>query len=343
MTFKEFIQTISTYEYFDYTHIMEIPKSSLAFAKTLTIEQWNEIYQQRVAIALCCIIDNDINILFSTDCYKNNIFSESLIIDNGSVVIDKNKIDKIIISAPRNKNGEIQFSNTPSEFGQIEIISPNILKDKKEVVPNIRIQEIAENLEDKFDFVIDLRRKHCGQVTVDNNLWQVFNHEYRYLIEHSKKHYFSSDLSKIIDAESILGVDLSGKNIDSASFISNDIFYYKTRETYTNYSDIRCGLISISRGEIINNNRYSNVVKYVGGNYFVVDLYEENNGLKIKYGLININGVELLPPIYAEIRAVFQKDKSIKFWVKKEMNNNDWLIFEQDSKNIRMAKKNDYK
>lgn len=342
MTTNEFIQTISTYESFPYTHIMEIPKSSLVFAKTLNNEQWNEIYQQRVAIALCCIIDNDINILFSIDCYKNNILPESSILDNGSIFINKNNIAKILISAPRNKKGEIQFSNTPSEFGQIEIISPNIIKDKKEVGPNTRISEKAENLEDKFDFVFNLRGKHCGQVHVDNNLWQVFEHEYKYLIQHNEKYYFSSDLDKLIDAKSILGVDLSGKNIDSASFISNDFFYYHTRETYTNYSDIRCGLISISRGEIINNNRYSNIIRYFGGNYFTVDLFDDDNGLKIKKGLIDVNGEELLPPIYDELKTVIQKDKSIKFLVKKEKNDNDWLIFEKGSKNIRIAKENDY-
>lgn len=342
MIFKDFIQTVSNYECFSYTHIMEIPKTSLAFAKTLNNEQWNAIYQQREAIALCCKIDNDINILFSNDCYRENIFPESSIIEIGSIVIDKNKITEIRISAPRNKNGEIEFSNTPSEYGKIEIILQSNIKNKKEVGHNIRIREKAENLEDKFDFVINLRGVHCGQVTIDNNLWQVFEHEYKYLIEHSKKYYFSSDLDKLIDAKSILGIDLSGKNIDSASFISNDLFYYNTRQTYSNYSDIRCGLISISRGEIINNNRYSNVVKYVGGNYFVVNLFDDNNGLKIKYGLTDINGEQLLPPIYYEIRPVIHKDKSIKFWIKTEKMSNDWLIFEQDEKNIRMAKENDY-
>jgi hypothetical protein len=342
MTFKEFIETVSTYECFSYTHIMEIPKSSLAFAKKLNNEQWNTILQQRGAIALCCKIDNDINILFSSDCYKDNIFPETSIIDNGSIVIDKNKIAEIIISAPRNEKGEIQFSNTPSEFGLIEIISPNIIKDKKEVGPNIRIKEKAKNLEEKFDFVINLREKHCGQVSVDNNLWQVFEHEYIYLIQHNEKYYFSSDLNNLIDAEVVLAIDLNEKNIYSASFISNDLFYYSTRETYTNYSDCRCGLISISRGQILNSNRYYGVVHYVGGNYFIVNSFYENNRLMIKNGLIDINGEELLPPIYYEIRSVIQKDKSIKFWIKKEKIDNDWMIFEQDKKNIRMAKENDY-
>jgi hypothetical protein len=187
MTFKEFIQTVSTYECFSYTHIMEIPESSLAFAKTLSNDQWNTIYEQRAAIALCCKFDNDIIFLFSSNCYKNNVFPESSIVVDGRIVIDKNKIEEIIISAPRNIKGEIQFSITPCEFGQIKIISPNIIKDKKELGSNIRITEKAINLEDKFDFVINLRGKHCGQVTVENNLWQAFEHEYKYLIEHSNK------------------------------------------------------------------------------------------------------------------------------------------------------------
>lgn len=342
MTFNEFIQTVSTYECFSYTHIMEIPKSSLAFAKTLNNEQWNAIFQQRVAIALCCKTDTDINILFSIDCYKDNIFPESSIIDSGSIVIDKHKIAEIIISAPRNKKGEIQFSNSPSEFGQIEIISPNIIKGKKEVEQNIGFLGKAENLEDKFDFVVNLRSKHCGQVSVDNKLWQIFEHEYKYLIQHNEKYYFSSDLNNLIDAKVVLAIDLNEKNITSASFISNDLFYYSTRETFTNYSDIRCGLISISRGQILNNNRYHGVVSYVGGNYFIVNFFYENNRLIIKNGLINLNGEELLPPIYDEILPVIQKDKSYKFWIKKEKMDNDWLIFEYDEKNIRMGKENDY-
>jgi hypothetical protein len=339
MTFKEFIETISNYEYFPYSHIMEIPESSLAFAKTLSNDQWDTIYEQKVAIALCCKIKNDIIILFSSDCFKDNIRTESSIKDKGSIVIDKDEIGKIQISAPRNKRGEIKFSDTPIKFGQIEIISPDIKKVKKQLEPKINRKE---NLEDNFDFVINLRGQLCGHVSVDNKIFQIFEHFYKYLIRHNYRYFFSSDLINLIDAKDVLGIELNEKNITGASFISDDIFYYNTRETFTDYSDSRCGLISISKGEIINNNRYTSVDHFVGGNHFIVNFFENSNGLQIYHGLIDINGKELLPPIYDKIMPVIEKDKPIIFRIKKERKDNDFYIFEQDSSNLRIATDNDF-
>lgn len=365
MTFEYFIETISPYEYFPYTHIMEIPESSLEFAKALNHEQWNSIYSQRVAIALCCKINSNINILFSNDCYQGNIFPESAIIENGCMLVDLNQISKVLSLAPRNQKGEIHFSDAPSIFGQIRIIPQKIVENKKDVElnaglfksPKTQIETNdndssksddgrVENSKNTFDWVINLREKHCGQVTVqetkDKKLFKVFDHEYKYLIKNDGKYYFSINLETLIDARVLLGIDLNEKRIDSASFISNDLFYYTTRSTFTDYSDCRCGLISISGGEIINNNRYTDVSLYVGGYYFIVNYYDESNGLKIKSGLVDINGEELLPTNFNEIRPVFQKDNSFKFWIQKEKMDAYWMIFEQKTRKIRDATEEEY-
>jgi WG containing repeat len=346
MDLNEFIETISQHEVFPYTHIMEIPESSLEFAKTLKPDQWNVIFSKRLAIALSCQISDTISIVFSEECYRENILPDSAKVEKGCIILNKNVISNIVISAPLNEKGKIKFSENPCEFGKLHINSKEGIENKEEVYKDNWFSEKTQNPEDKFDRVINLRPNHVGQVIVDGNYYH-FDHEYKYLVEYDGNYYFSTDLENLIDAKNVLGVSLNGKNINDASFISDDLFYYKTRDTYSNYQDCRCGLISIAAGELIKNNRYSYVVRPIGNDYFIVNIYNDGNEkekkeLTIKFGLIDKTGKELVPPIYEEIIPVLKEDKTIKIWVQKAKNDKDWMIYDHQIGKLRVALQEDY-
>ena len=71
--------------------------------------------------------------------------------------------------------------------------------------------------------------------------------------------------------------------------------------------------------------------RFCGGKYFIVDLKYLTDGYQIRTGLIDINGNELLPPIYNEIRLITQEDNKFKFCVKKDKTDDEGFIYEQDS------------
>jgi hypothetical protein len=343
MRFKEFLDTISDYEYFSYTHIMEIPELSLAYAKTLNNEQWNLIYREKQSIALCCCIENKVHIIFSNDCYQLVNIAESTKVESGCLIENLYNFKKIIISAPQNFKNKIEYSNNLFEMGQIEIIYDTLNNEK--IKFNSEVDLNNNRLEDKYDSVINLWNKHCGLVMLDNKTWEVFKYKYQYFIRYNDKYFFSTDLLTLYDAASILNINLNEKNIDSASFISEDFFYYTTRVNYTNYDDIKCGLINILNGVIITCNSYYGICNFYKNKYFKVSIKNSNNSkypYGFSYGLIDINGEELLQPIYFDIRLVVRKDNTFNIWLKEEKGSEDWLIYEQLSNKIRKAEEIDF-
>lgn len=343
MIFKEFIDTISDYEYFSYTHIMEIPESSFEYSKTLNNEQWNLIYREKQSIALCCCIENNVHIIFSNDCFKVENILESTKVDNGCIIENRDNIKQVYINAPRNISNEINFSENPHEFGTIELASELFKQNITIPEPNFKTIEKPFRLEDNFEDVIDLRKATCAQVSVDEKLWYVFEHEFKYLVLQKSKYYFTPDLVKLVEASQILPYNLDEINIYHASFISNELFYYTTLEIFENHkNDTRCGLISVTKGEILKGDRYSSVQRFCGGKYFIVDLKYLTDGYHIKTGLIDINGNELLPPIYNDIKLITKEDNKFEIWLKKEKTDDEWFIYEQDSNNIRKAEEIDF-
>ena len=326
MIFKEFIDTISDYEYFLYTHIMEIPESSFEFSKTLNNEQWNLIYREKKAIALYCCIQNMAHIVFSNDSFKvKNIF-ETTKVDNGCIIENRDIIKQVYINAPRNISNEIKFSENPHEFGTIELASELFKQNITIPEPNFKTIEKPFRLEDNFENVIDLREASCGQVSVDEKAWHIFEHEFKYLVSQNSIYYFTPDLVKLVEASQVLPYNLNEIDIYHASFISNELFYYTTLEIFENHkNDTRCGLISVTKGEILKGDRYSSVKRFCGGKYFIVDLKYLTDGYHIKTGLIDINGNELLPPIYNEIRLITQEDNKFKFCVKKDKTDDEFI------------------
>lgn len=334
MKFENFIASISDYEYFPYTHIMEIPKESLPYAKTLNQKEWNFIYEKKSAIALCCIIDEEINIVFSENCYQDNKIPKSVKIDLGVISINKSNLSSIIISAPRNKNGEIEFSDTIIEYGKIEIFSELHLDEISNLKDSL-LKKSEVSIYDRYDFVIDMRKNHCGQVSIDNKLWSINKQKYQYLIQHSNTYYFSNDGLNIVEVKSILGVDLNNKEISNASFLTDDLFYYQTIEFISKINERRCGLISISKGEILKNDVYTSISHYIGEKYLVVDKIEHTPHYNIRKGLIDINNFELLSPSYWEINYTIQNDNSYLFQVYKFFGDKKWQIFDPNSKILR--------
>lgn len=343
MTFEEFSATISPTEFFGYTHIMEIPESSLSFAKMLNNEQWNTILEKNFAIGLCCCIENMVHIIFSNNCYKVTEVLKSTIVENGIIIENRENIKQIYIKAPRNITNEIHFSDNPYDIGTIELISEHFKKNSTIPEPKFKSIEKPLRLEDNFDHVINLRKATCAQVSVDEKLWHVFEHEFQYLVLKNSIYYFTPDLVKLVEASQVLPFNFNGLDISNASFISNELFYYTTFEIFENYkNDTRCGLISVTKGEILKCDRYSTVSGFYAGEYFIVSLKYFTGGFQIKTGLIDINGNELLPPIYQEIILITEEDNKIKIWVKKERAGDEWFIYEQDSNKLRIAQEIDF-
>jgi len=344
MVFKEFTDTISDCEYFLYTHIMEIPESSFEYSKTLNNEQWNLIYREKQAIALYCCIQNMAHIIFSNDCFKvKNIF-ETTIIESGYLIENLKNIKEILISSPRNVRNQIEYSNNPFEMGQIEIIYNSFINEKIKLNSEDEFNKKTIILEDKYDFVINLWKEHCGLVMLDNKKWEVYKYRYQYFIQHNNKYFFSTDLIKLIDADLILGTNLNEINIDSASFLNEAFFYYTTRDNYT-IIDTKCGLINILNGVIITNNSYYGICDFYKNTFFKVstkNLDSSKYSYGFSYGLIGINGEELLQPIYSEIRLVTHKDNRFNIWLKKEKSDDEWFIYEQDSNKLRIAEEIDF-
>ena len=342
MTFEEFTSTISATEYFDYSHIMEIPESSLLFAKLLNNEQWNFICKEKYAIALCCCIEDKVHIIFSSNCYKVNNVLESTKIEDGCIIENPNKIKKVYINPPRNTNGEMYFSDTPYELGTI-IIASEFLYQKTPVHSEQKHKSKEIDLKDNFERVIDLRRNTCAQVSVDDKPFYIFEHEFKYLVLQNNAYYFTNDLVELIDAIKVLFININGFEIDYASFISNEFFYYTTKDFDANFkTHTKCGIISITKGEIVKSNRYSRVSHFLESKYFIVNLKDSNENYKRNEGLLDINGNELLPPIYNEIRIIAENDNRFKIWMKKEDKGDEWFIYDQDANKIRKAIEKDF-
>ena len=180
---------------------------------------------------------------------------------------------------------------------------------------------------------------------LDNKTWEVYKHKYQYFIQHNDKYFFSTDLLTLYDADSIFKIKLNEKNINSASFISEIFFYYTTRVNYTNNDDIKCGLINTLNGVIITNNSYYGICNFYKEKYFKVSSKNSDNSkypYGFSYGLIDINGEELLQPIYFDIRLVVREDNTFNIWLKEEKGSEDWLIYEQVSNKIRKAEEIDF-
>jgi hypothetical protein len=342
MTFEEFANTISRTEYFDYSHIMEIPESSLSYAKLLNNEQWNYICKEKYAIALCCCIEDKVHIIFSGNCYKVTDVLESTKVEQSCIIENLNNIKKVYITSPRNINGEIYFSDEPHELGRIKLVS-EFLYQKTPVYSEQRQKSKDIDLKDNFERVFDLRRNTCAQVSVDDKPFNVFEHEFKFLVLQNNAYFFTNDLIQLVDASKVLSININKFEIDYATFISNEFFYYTALEFDANFKNYtKCGLISTSKGEIVKSNRYSSISHFIESKYFIVNLKDKNEKYKVNDGLIDINGNELLPALYYEIIIIPDNDNKLTIWLKKEEKNNEWLIYDQDSNKIRKATENDF-
>jgi hypothetical protein len=120
MNLEEFVESISKYEYFEYSHIMEIPETSFEYAKRLNHNQWKLVYNQSNAIALCCIKSDRVHILFPHIFFSNLNIPNNSIIDKGHLVLVRSLISKVEVFWP-NEDNSLWFSNKQKTFGQMNI------------------------------------------------------------------------------------------------------------------------------------------------------------------------------------------------------------------------------
>jgi hypothetical protein len=120
MYLEEFVDSISKYEYFPYSHIMEIPESSFEYAKQLNHNHWNFVYKDTNAIALCCIIGDKIHILFPYRFFTSVNVPQSAIVEKGHVILMKSLVSIVEVVWPEEDNS-IWFTNKQSRFGQLNI------------------------------------------------------------------------------------------------------------------------------------------------------------------------------------------------------------------------------